>query len=1077
MTLQMTEEELLETLPIPVTSASFVQTLVTLPDSEAIALCFKLLISGTVEDVILAKDVIGQGLEKGLVYFADVLALPEEVTEEELEKVVGAREETLRAYLGLQEMRRRIDIWEVISPKQIAAPEAKEEPLDTLMIDKEEIQSLSQEDMELNDPWGEDGGPKGGGSRESTLLDDLWLQNSSVLASGSTSQVVDTPASSSAGATESADPLPITMSLFLSQPILISALSLASTSSLQALKLLCQHHNGELYPYRFDLLEAVPGWVSPNDLEAVELLPAVDNEDNERWVRPVATSAIGTHYATPKIISDLYLPSSMSTIPPTILLQPRQHAVSPSDLTKWYTTHVLSLDEVGIPDTQLAWVQHGASLGVPSLDSLGEDLSLLSRLVYDANLTQDQHAKWTIGNWICAKESDIIAAYLSNSTPESITSDVRRLVMPYLYVLESRAERAGMPSANLVSDSLNSTILSLPLRLALPLFEASKATLPPSERVIRDDLDVARLALACLYGSQERGGAVWSTMSSIFECLPVWELTGEDAEDEELTSTTLDSISNFLRPTSASTPPPTKSDILFFFQPLPFASLSRALDILDVQLESGEILARWGVEKRLGELLGMTGDQKGQMELAEKLARQGGASIGKGGEDRWRKLWNDMERLSSGEGLLKGALGTLTLQARGRIYFDGILRSGDFEIAKKMLKMLQAEGAIDNAAVEEVVLKVSKDFYVSADSCNIYTGNMKLANDSLSVAPSTPAIVAERQYIEATSRLSSFSTFTLTPREIRHDVNPLSLLSTVLSDSSSDAFRHPDLMLELAEKLGCRGDTDRGLVWGMVGRAAIAKEDWPMASKAVENMVQTVKKSQDSQTAVKQERQSVANSRSTLRSEAWTLAHTLSSQSEFSDISAKLSFVSSAIELCPASEIPSILETFRQIEKGRIRLDEAAKRRRMKGIAAPQLPSEPSIGVSSVAAVQERVLGSRTAAKAAKLALDIGGRLTAHRQLPSPSLLSSATFSSPFAGYELARPLSRNSAAGSEGGSDGGYKIGGSLSSGTAGARDLFEHLGREEAERVRKGARRALVRGVGWLLGADESEIAGAEQ
>lgn len=78
-----------------------------------------------------------------------------------------------------------------------------------------------------------------------------------------------------------------------------------------------------------------------------------------------------------------------------------------------------------------------------------------------------------------------------------------------------------------------------------------------------------------------------------------------------------------------------------------------------------------------------------------------------------------------------------------------------------------------------------------------------------------------------------------------------------------------------------------------------------------------------------------------------------------------------------------------------------------------------------MAAVQERVLGSRTAAKAAKLALDIGGRLTAHRQLPSPALLSSATFSSPFAGHELSRPLSRNSATGSEVGSDGGYKVGG----------------------------------------------------
>ncbi|AFR98986.1 hypothetical protein CNAG_05559 [Cryptococcus neoformans var. grubii H99] len=1075
----MTEDELLKTLPTPFTSASFIQTLITLPDSEAIGLCFNLLISGKVNDVVLAKDVIGQGLEKGLVYFADVLASTEEVTEEELEKVVGAREETLRAYIGLEEMRRRLDTWEIISPKQVAATEAKEEALGALMIDKDERQPLSQDDMELGDPWGGYGDPKEEDPKESTLLDDPWLQNSSVPASESTFQVVNTPAAPSITASETADPLPIAMSEFLSQPIVISALSLASASSLQALKLLCQHQHRELYPYRFNLLEAVPGWVSPSDLESVELLPAVDSDDNERWVPPVVTSAIVAHQAFPQIINDVYLPSSMSTIPPTILLQPCQHAVSPSDLAKWYTAHVLSLDEVGILDIQLAWVQHGASLGVPSLDSLGEDLTLLSRLVYDANLTQDQHVKWTLGNWMLAKESDIIAAYLSSSTPESIAGDVRRLVMPYLYVLESRAERAGIPSSNLISDSLNSTILSLPLRLALPLFEASKATLPPSERVIRNDLDVARLALACLYGSQERGGAVWSTMSSIFECLPVWELTGEDAEDEELTSTTLDSISNFLRPTSASTSPPSKSDILFFFQPLPFASLSRALDILDVQLESGEILARWGVEKRLGELLGMTGDQKGQMELAERLVRQGEASVGKGGDDRWRRLWNDMERLSSGEGLLKGALGTLTQQARGRVYFDGILRSGDFEIAKKMLKMLQGDGAIDDAAVEEVVLKVSKDFYVCADSCNIYTGNMKLAYDALSVAPSTPATVAERQYIEATSRLSSFSTFTLSPREIRHDVNPLSLLSTVLSDSSSDAYRLPDLMLDLAEKLGCRNEIDHGLVWGMVGRAAIAKEDWTMASKAVGNMVQTVKKSQSSQTAVKQEQQinHIAESGSTLRSETWALAHALSSQPEFSDIPAKLKFVSSAIELCPASELPSIIETFRQIEKGRIRLDEAAKRRRMKGIAAPQLPSEPSIGVSNVAAVQERVLGSRTAAKAAKLALDIGGRLTAHRQLPSPALLSSATFSSPFAGHELSRPLSRNSATGSEVGSDGGYKVGGSLSSGSAGARDLFEHLGRDEAERVRKGARRALVRGVGWLLGADESEIAGVEQ
>lgn len=168
----MTEDELLKTLPTPFTSASFIQTLITLPDSEAIGLCFNLLISGKVNDVVLAKDVIGQGLEKGLVYFADVLASTEEVTEEELEKVVGAREETLRAYIGLEEMRRRLDTWEIISPKQVAATEAKEEALGALMIDKDERQPLSQDDMELGDPWGGYGDPKEEDPKESTLLDD-----------------------------------------------------------------------------------------------------------------------------------------------------------------------------------------------------------------------------------------------------------------------------------------------------------------------------------------------------------------------------------------------------------------------------------------------------------------------------------------------------------------------------------------------------------------------------------------------------------------------------------------------------------------------------------------------------------------------------------------------------------------------------------------------------------------------------------------------------------------------------------------------------------------------------------------
>lgn len=76
----------------------------------------------------------------------------------------------------------------------------------------------------------------------------------------------------------------------------------------------------------------------------------------------------------------------------------------------------------------------------------------------------------------------------------------------------------------------------------------------------------------------------------------------------------------------------------------------------------------------------------------------------------------------------------------------------------------------------------------------------------------------------------------------------------------------------------------------------------------------------------------------------------------------------------------------------------------------------------------------------------------------------------------MLRLLFRNLVVGSEVGLDGGYKVGGFLFLGSVGVWDLFEYLGRDEVERVRKGVRRVLVRGVGWLLGVDESEIVGVE-
>jgi hypothetical protein len=419
---------------------------------------------------------------------------------------------------------------------------------------------------------------------------------------------------------------------------------------------------------------------------------------------------------------------------------------------------------MGLLDLQLGWVQHAASLSVPSLDSIGEDLSLLSRLVYDSDLTPAQQSRWTLHSWRSSSPSDIVSAYLSNSTSDSIVPDIRRLVLPYLYVLESRAERSGQPDADLVHRLLYEVILGLPLHLALPVFEASKATLPKSERVVADDMAVARLALACLYGSDQRN--VWATMSSIFECLPVWELSGANPEDDsELTSTTLDSIAAFVRPSVTSPKPPRAKDLFVFFKPLPFASLSRALDILDVHLESGEALARWDVPVQLRFLLQSARDAREQAELAEKMVRRAaaGASGGitassRGGagteEARWSRLWEDMIKLNgSGDALLRGAFGMIRGDEMMRIYLGGLLRSGsecgtssahvrahplpvlprlprvEFDVARKMVRRLEAEHGLSTHLLEEIVLDTSRELYENAENGNIHTGDMKLAYD------------------------------------------------------------------------------------------------------------------------------------------------------------------------------------------------------------------------------------------------------------------------------------------------------------------------------------------------------------
>lgn len=463
---------------------------------------------------------------------------------------------------------------------------------------------------------------------------------------------------------------------FLVDDLLVTALSLAAQEQFPALVVLVARHGATLFPHRFTILESIPEHTSPSDYH--QILPIYDpsKDSEQRWVsNPSRPAADWTD--SPDVQSALEqvgvkpLPSQEHTSSTTDI------PLSSSALLQWYRDQIdRIISRTGMVDIALVFTQHGASSGLSGLEEIGEDLSLLSRLVYDAPRPPTEDDDHTLSGWSRMSPSEVIRSYLSHSTPATIVRNIQRLVIPYLFVLESRAERSGNPDPSLRNRLLYEYIANVPLEIAAPIFEASKPILPAVERLIKDDEDVARVALALLYGSSSLDE--WATMSRIFECMPAWD-SGyvADAGEEDEADTTIASLGAFVTP-STTQPHVTASDLLLFFQPLHASSLSRSLDVLDVHLESGEILSRWNVPAMLRWFLQSANDGNEQRSWARRMARRaGGVSDEPDSPEEYEWLLEDMIKLSNtGESGLRSAFGLIPKDEVISIFLSGLLNSG-----------------------------------------------------------------------------------------------------------------------------------------------------------------------------------------------------------------------------------------------------------------------------------------------------------------------------------------------------------------------------------------------------------------
>ena len=472
---------------------------------------------------------------------------------------------------------------------------------------------------------------------------------------------------------------PIPLPEFLTLGLLDLARLFASLGLHSAVGLLLRRHGPSLWPYRLFILESFPEHLSPSEYR--DLLPKFDvslgAEEVPSFIpwRPEIDWAEGDVFRT--LLASSEVPVLLEAPHDSELSESYPSPLSEEALVNWYRTRIRhAITTTGVLDSSVSLIQHAASQGLQGLDEIAEDLLLLSRLVYDVPHPDAEalSSEWTLEWWKALSPAEAISQFLSHATRDTVARLVQKVVNPYLFVLEAREERRGNPDPTIPTRLLYDYILQAPLDIVAGIFEASKPTLPPSQRLLRNDEDMARLALACLYGSDSL--EEWPTMSQIFECLPAWNV--QDSEDEgDEADTTIASLAAYVVP-STSQPRVTPSDIYVFFRPLPLTALSRALDFLDVHLESGEIFSRWSVAAPLRWFLQSHNNVSEQRAWANRMARRAGGSDDRlESQEDWEWLLEDMVKLSgSGESGLKGAFCLLDRDEILRIFLSGLLSSG-----------------------------------------------------------------------------------------------------------------------------------------------------------------------------------------------------------------------------------------------------------------------------------------------------------------------------------------------------------------------------------------------------------------
>ncbi|CAJ0763802.1 2974_t:CDS:2 [Entrophospora sp. SA101] len=698
----------------------------------------------------------------------------------------------------------------------------------------------------------------------------------------------------------------------------IKAILFAQDEFFKGLHILFTRHGSEILPYRFNVLENIPETADPDDYES--FLPSMVTIDNKEPIEKLWDEKPWREadwVENPIIKKKFFFEEQVEDDLGVALLKPIAYPAPSSIITQWYIDRAHKIDKIsGQVDKALTFIHHGISKGVKGLETIEENLGMLSNLVYECYPELESIGNiMTLEEFEALSEYDIIQAFLKHTNELRIIDDVKKFVIPFLNLLPKRQARQKIHSID--GDDNNKHIVrfekpiellydyilelsSTRLDLVQLIFEASMPVLDEDDRIIKSDIDLASVALSVIYGNPNVNQ--WEVMKNIHGYLPYFEYFEMDDCDSDCVDD-IKNIKNFV-----------PKELFTIFKKLDEKNLQLMINYLESHLNAAEIFSRYNNSVDMKWFLQSKDDYKMQKQLCVRLARKTG-EIKVGNDtnnsdgDKWKLLLEEMIKLQ-GKG---GVLEKISIEEIYKEFASGLLSSGRFRFAQEILLPSDKTPPLEADVAEKLVVDASREFFDNATTGNKNQGYMKMAYECLQILPKTKAISLEMEFIEAThilteNKVQHQAGIPLLPMQIRLSTNRLELISRLLSVNEK-AYLEIETIMELASKLGYKNDKIAEVkVMAMIADSALRDVNFSVAYQMCIELIDIAKgiinKKYDNDNEVIR----------SVKDVSWRICYEVAKQDNFADLEKQMSLMGYALTMCPKEQIADILNLWRKID-------------------------------------------------------------------------------------------------------------------------------------------------------------------